>query len=485
VFRFAGAALFLVLATSNAAGYRYGVSDQAFYIPAIIHAANPSTFPKDTALIESQAKLMALDEAFARVVTVTGLSLPALFAIGYVVSLLLIFAGLSSIGKTLYTHRWATIALLAAYTLRHQITKTSANTFEGYFHPRMMAFGVCTLAVAAFVRKKPWATIALVAAGGIIHPTTALWFALLLGVALFVAEPRLRPLVGGGVVVATLAAVWMVTAGPMAGAFVRMDETWRQAVASKDTLFPTRWPAAAWLANLGTTAVFVWAYLDKRRRGAATAIDQGLAAGALALVAVFLVTLPLVASGLSFFVQLQISRVFWMIDLLATIYLVGWFDLYENRRPLLRWVACVLLTVAAARGIFVFAYERPDRRVVSYDFADTPWHDVMRWLRTQPVDVNVLADPGHAWKYGSSVRVSGERDVFLEEVKDSAVAIYSRDVAVRVLDRKAALGDFSQLTAAGARELARRYELDYLIAPTPLALPVAYRNQQFIVYKLR
>ena len=56
----------------------------------------------------------------------------------------------------------------------------------------------------------------------------------------------------------------------------------------------------------------------------------------------------------------------------------------------------------------------------------------------------MLADPGHAWKYGTSVRVSAARDVFLEEVKDSALAIYSRDVASRVVERTAAIGDFAR-----------------------------------------
>ena len=71
----------------------------------------------------------------------------------------------------------------------------------------------------------------------------------------------------------------------------------------------------------------------------------------------------------------------------------------------------------------------------------------MRWIRAQPIDAHVLADPGHAWKYGTSVRVAAERDVFLEEVKDSAVAIYSRDVAIRVPERMRAVGDFDQMTA--------------------------------------
>ena len=109
----------------------------------------------------------------------------------------------------------------------------------------------------------------------------------------------------------------------------------------------------------------------------------------------------------------------------------------------------------------------------------------MRWMARQPPDVHVLADPGHAWKYGTSVRVSAGRDVLQEEVKDSALAIYSRDAAVRFVERAPLLEDFPSLTVARAHDLARRYDLDYLVTEADLALPTAYRNAQFRIYTLR
>jgi hypothetical protein len=96
----------------------------------------------------------------------------------------------------------------------------------------------------------------------------------------------------------------------------------------------------------------------------------------------------------------------------------------------------------------------------------------------------VLADPGHAWKHGTSVRASGRHDVFHEEVKDAALAIYSRDVALRVLERTAAIGDFGALTPERARHLAQQYDLDYLVTDADLPLPLAYRNARFKVYVL-
>ena len=63
----------MVVATANGAGYRYGVSDQAFYIPVVVRALDPGAFPRDAALIDAQGQLMLSDEALAGVVRGDGL----------------------------------------------------------------------------------------------------------------------------------------------------------------------------------------------------------------------------------------------------------------------------------------------------------------------------------------------------------------------------------------------------------------------------
>ena len=69
---------FVLLATLNSAGYRYAASDQAFYIPALVRHLDPSLFPRDAPLIDSQARLMVIDDAEAAVVRFTGLSIQRL-----------------------------------------------------------------------------------------------------------------------------------------------------------------------------------------------------------------------------------------------------------------------------------------------------------------------------------------------------------------------------------------------------------------------
>jgi hypothetical protein len=505
----AASVAFVVLATANGAGYRYGVSDQAFYIPAVTHAAAPGAFPRDAALIDSQARLMILDELLASLMRTTGLSLDMLFLSAYLLSLALIWAGVLLIGSRVATGPttvWTTAALGAAVTLRHRIPRTSANSLEPYFHPRLLAFGIGLLAIAALLRRRSWWAIALVGAAALVHVTTALWFAILIGIALAILDGRMRRVVTIGTIVVAIVAIWALTVGPLQSSTVRMDDVWLQAVASKDSLFPNEWPLWAWVGNLAVFAILLLAHRYRASRGVATPEDSALVWGATALVAIFLITLPAVAAHVAIAVQFQISRVFWLVDFLAVVYVIAaisasrtikvrdatsegaqsnaerTFMVREKRAVVL---AVLLIAVSVSRGAYIIFIEHPERHLFELHLPDDPWEDAMQWLSRQPLDVGVLADPGHAWKYGTSVRVAAARDVFLEDVKDSAIAMYSRDVAVRVVERSRALGDFTVLTPERARALAAEYDLTYLVTEQPLPLPVAYRNSRFGIYRLR
>jgi|RhiMethySRZTD1v2_1073278.scaffolds.fasta_scaffold60656_5 hypothetical protein len=489
--------LFLFLATANGAGYRYGVSDQAFYIPGVMRAIDASLFPHDGSLIDSEGRLMVIDDLLASLARTTGLSLPTLFFAGYLASVATLWMALALIGSHVYRTTWGVIALAAAFAMRHRIPRTSTNSFEPYFHPRMLAFGLGALAVAALLRRRSSLAVALVAVASIVHITTALWFAVLVGVALMTIDPRWRRLALAGACGAAVLLVVAVTAGPLRGALAIMDTTWLEAVASKDSLFAADWPAWAWAANLGFLALLWWAHRTRERRGTASREDEGLVWGATALVALFLVTLPFVVMKMSLAVQFQISRVFWLVDFIALVYVIAAVIETDTRRgfgsgrtrggaPIrpVR-VAMLLLAIAASRGGYVMIVERPERSLFELDLPQSAWEDAMRWIAATPGRSHVLADPGHAWKYGTSVRVSASRDVLLEEVKDSALAIYSRPGAVRFVDRRAALGDFSQLTAEKATDLSRRYDLDYLVTEADIPLPLVHQNQQFRIYALR
>jgi len=480
----AAAVLFIILATANSGGYRYGVSDQAYYIPAIQHRLDPDLFPRDTAMLDAQSQLITSDQLMAALVDSTSSTLPTVAAAFYVVSLLVLLGATVAYTRALHYSWWAVAAGGLLLTLRHRIAKTGANSLEGYMHPRQLAFGIGVAALACVLRDRFLPAAGLVVVAAVLHPTTALWFGLAVAVAAFVKRPDWRwPLTGLGVVGA-LVSVWLVTVGPLAGRLVAMDSLWLRVLGEKDYLFPTDWPLDAWLINLAYPVVIYLTWRARVTRGVAVAGESALVWAGVALLAVFAVSVPLTAADIAFAVQLQITRVFWVLDFVALMYAAWWL----TRSP--RWAVAavvILATASAARGYYLLEVWQPDRELVTVELPDTQWMEAMLWLRAQPEGWHVLADPDHAWKYGISVRVAARKDTVLESIKDSAIALYDRDVAVRVSARTQDLIDFDRMTDARARMLADRYAADVIIVESAhiLGFPELYRNAQFVIYDLR
>jgi hypothetical protein len=261
-------------------------------------------------------------------------------------------------------------------------------------------------------------------------------------------------------------------------------------IGTKDSLFANDWPVWAWVANLALPVVLLAIHDLRRRRGTSTREDAGIVWGSISLALLFLATLPLVASEAILPTQLQISRVFWVLDLVVAVYGVALLaDVARQRGAahLLPAAACVALALSLTRAGFVMLSEHPERRLFELHLPTSEWTDAMQWLGAQPADVHVLAHPGHAFLYGSSVRVAARRDVVLEDSKDTALALYSRELAMRVGERRAALdGDFDAMSSATAHGLATRFAVDFIVtAGAPLPFPVAYANGRFRVYDMR
>ncbi|HXG54783.1 MAG TPA: hypothetical protein VNJ03_05340 [Vicinamibacterales bacterium] len=477
-------ASFVMLATLNSGGYRYGASDQAFYQPAVLANLDPARFPRDGSLIAAQAQLTLMDESIGAVARATGLPLPHLFLSLYVTTLALLAAGAWMIARRLYRSVWTCLTLLAALTLRHAVARSGTNTLEGYFHPRQLAFAFGALGVAAFLRGRRWPALLCVVLACSVHPTTALWFAVWLGVATLVADRSARVPLAVAATCAAGAGAWALTVGPLAGRLEPMDAAWLATLRTKDYLFPLGWPAYAWAFNLSTAALVAGLYRLRARAGLVDIRERGLFLGCLSLGVIFFIAVLLQTMNVALSIQLQPARTFWMFDFLATIYVV--WALAEGRAPTSRRAVAALVVVlafSAVRGVYVLL--ELDREPFRVDVPDDDWGRVMRWARTTPKDSGWLADPMHAVTYGTSVRVAGERDVFVEGVKDAAIGMYDRDVALRTAERLAGLPDFAGLTGDDAQAMASRYGLDYIVTPAVLDLPVAFESGTLRVYRLR
>lgn len=485
----AGAPLFCVLAIANSAGYRYGVSDLAFYLPAAFRDIDPALFLRDGALLDVQARFTLADEAIAwilRLGRAAGLSDPASIYAAHIATLVLLFAAAVLLGVALFRSGWAIVAFVAALTLRHGVANGGVNTLEGYFHPRLIAFGLCMLALAVFLRRGPWPAFLVGLAACAIHTTTGFWLLILVGVAGLLSEPRSRLALASLGSAAALLFAYAITLGPLAGRLQPMDAAWQNAIADKTYLFPDRWPVDAWLICAAYVALILAAAARRRRRNELTPRERGILAGVGTLFLVFLGALPLLLVRSALAIQLQPARVFWFIDLLATIAIVWLAESFERSRWRLAAVlATVLLVGSLARGVYLLQVRFPERTMFHAAAPDSPWQQVMRWARTTDKGSHWLAHPNHAFLYGSSLRVAGMRDVFVEGTKDPAVAMYDRAIAMQVSERLPLVSNYDALTADDVLALARRYRLDFMITESALPLKIVYVRPPLIVYDLR
>jgi hypothetical protein len=364
------------------------------------------------------------------------------------------------------------------------------NTLEGYFHPRVLVCGIGLVAVGLFLRGRPWWALALSAASAALHPTTAACFVVIIAVGVVVSRPRARgPLTA---VAAAGAAIAGLVLWRGAGVFdvTVMDADWRALVATKDYVFPGDWSAGTWTINLLGPAALAGGVFARRRAGLVTAEELGVLAGCLLLVGGFLASLPFIAGGVALAVQLQTSRVFWPVELLGTLYAVWWLvDRPARWAPPARWpraVAAILVLTSLGRGLYVGLLETPERPLFALHLPADDWATALDWVRTStPVDAFVLADPGHAWKFGTAVRIGAHRDVFLEETKDVAMAMYSKPAAERIRRRIDAAAGFADMDEPALQRLAAREGLDLLVTERPLALPVLHQAGGVRIYRLR
>ncbi len=477
------------LATANSAGYRFGISDQAFYIPAIDLWRSPDLFPRDRLLLEPQARLTVVDDAFGWIGRATGLSLEPVFFVAYACTIVVFAAGVALVGRSLFRSPWAIVALIVALSLRHRIPETAANTFEGYFHPRVLAFALGLVGIGLFLHAARRSALAVATFAVAVHPTTGGWFVVWLGAAAWVMAPvRMRWIAGIAGVVIVLA-VGAVARDELAARLTIMDPAWISAFSGRDYVFPTAsWSVGAWLALLVGPVIVVAVSIWRRRTGDSSPPERAIAFGALLLFGSFLLSLPFIAARVVLAVQLQTSRVFWPIEFLATAYIVWvlaeapWTARPTQTRA--RVVLAILLVAAAARGFYILRIEHHNPLVAVWP-QETDWRRLGRWIAAKtPRDAHFLLHPEHVYHYGSSFRVVAQRDVLLEVVKDRAMAMYSREAAIRVEERLQAAGDVAVIDEKRIAVLAHRYDLDYLVTQRELDLRLVHQEGVLRLYRL-
>ena len=145
----------------------------------------------------------------------------------------------------------------------------------------------------------------------------------------------------------------------------------------------------------------------------------------------------------------------------------------SRRAQVVTAVVCLLTVVA--RGL---RRARSSSRIGRCSRSDCPtsdWGRAMAWARQSSPASHWLADPGHAFALRHQPQGGRRAGRLRRGIKDQAIGMYDRAVAMRTRDRVAAIGDFHALTPARrARARARPTTSTSCVSEETLDLPIAF-----------
>ena len=125
-------AAFALLATLNTAGYRYG-SRWRSTSPSILRQLDGQLFPRDSALLDVQSRLLLFDDLLARATQVIPASLEVVLCL-YLLTLVLFICRAGRVADRLLVSRWPSAAFVAVSPSPSHHDRR--QQLEGSFHPR-------------------------------------------------------------------------------------------------------------------------------------------------------------------------------------------------------------------------------------------------------------------------------------------------------------------------------------------------------------
>ncbi len=447
-------------------GYHLGVEDQTVYLPAIKKHLDPGLYPHDADFFLLQTQLGLFVDGVAWTARVSRVPLDWVIFTWHFVSIFLLLLGCWLLSRRCFTEaraQWASIgAVVVLLTL--PIAGTALLLVDQYLHPRLLATACLLFALDALLDRRP-RTLVWVLLAGLMHPTMTLYGLWHLAVQAF--RPRGGRSGPSGVHAACLLALalpqlWVRLWPPPTSA-------WREALATRDYLFPQHW---AWYELLGALAPLVILFWFSRLARKITSPTLEAICVRLAISGAIGVTVGMVIGLTPSLVQLiplEPMRTLHLIYLFLILFAGGLFGQYVLHGQIWRWL--IFLPIAGG----MFAAQRAE-------FSSSPhiewpgripqnaWVEAFDWVRrSTPRDALFAMDPGFLEGPGEDqhgFRAFAERSQLAEEAKDRAVSRNIPGLAYgwrqQVRDQQG-IGRFGPEQFAGLR---RKYGVGWVVLST-------------------
>lgn len=491
----------LSAATIAIHGYHVGVEDQAIYLAGILHHLNPSLFPHDAILFETQTRHTILDQLVTGVIRTTHLSLDwSLFVLHFGTIFLLLF-GAWRVARRCFSNAYAVWAGLAMLTglLLIPVAGTSQYIMDQYLHPTALSTALILLPLADFLpgqnRQRGWVRYLFLAICFGLAFLMQLQMAVFgLGLIVFLAIPWEHWIPAMGVT-----ALWVLPGASIRQFFEPGSSAWQEAARIHTQHYLLRWEWYEWLGIIAPMFLFWWwaRLAEKKSESVLAWFCRRLALyGTLVLIFGSALVIPPQFERLTVFQPMRMFTLIYLYMLLLGGGLLGEFFL---RKVVWRWVI-VFGTIAVGmyygeRALFPASphIEWPGRPVRN------DWVDAFLWIRSNtPQDGYFAINPhylGDKREDERGFRAWAWRSHMADWEKDGGVACLVPSVAPRWQREVHARDNWSHFGNSDFDRLKQEFGVDWVVwekpsiggrpGPPPTALDCLYQNPSLYVCRIK
>jgi hypothetical protein len=444
-------------------GYHPGIEDDGVYLTAVKFKLNPALYPHDSSFFLLQMQASFFDTWIAGFVRWTGIPLANTELLWQFASIALIVFGCWTIARRLFPEaraQWAGVAMVTAmFTL--PVAGTALYILDQHLHPRNVATAIILLAVSRILSGKSWQAVPLLLLAFLLHPimgTLGISFCFILTMVLL--EPlhlwlRRWRTTGNGAGNGFGASVFV----PLGWVFEPPTPAWREALATRNYFFLSRWTWYEWMGAWAPLLLFWLLWLIAHKRGETLLARFSLA---VFLYGVFQLAVAMLILGFPALIRLaplqpmRFLQLIYIFLLLMGGCLIG---KYMLKASLWRWA---VFLVAINTGMFVsqrMELSSSEHLELPGRSSANPWLQAFAWIRQNtPTDAYFALDPEYLAAPGEdyhSFRALAERSQLADYIKDTAVVtqipelaeVWERQVQAQKGWTRFQLADFERLKA--------------------------------------
>ena len=447
-------------------GYHPGLEDDSFYLAAIKRDLNPVLFPHDAEFFRLQFQATVFDKLIAFSARMSYLPLAWVVLLWQLAGVFFLLHGCWRISRRCFPRpeaQWSAVALVAAL-LSMPIGGIAINLADQYLHPRTLATAAILAAVVAVIDRRPWVAGVWLAAALLIHIIMAS-FGISFCLFLFWrmrAKEHLR------LSSVSIAVAFLI---PLGWIFEPASNAWRQAAATRDFYFLSRWHWYEWLGVFVPLLILLAFDRVLRSRLVAENCDV-LRCFLLALfyygfVQMAVGILLLLPSSLERLRPLEPMRYLHLLYALFFLISGGLLGSYVLRRRVYRWI---LLFLPLSAGMFYaqhYLYRSSEHLELPFVHSRNDWLQAFAWIRTNtPVNSLFAVDPHYEALPGEDYhgfRALTERSVLADFEKDAGMAARVPSLAPRWLKEVSARDSWSQFSPADLQRLKNDFGATWFI----------------------